>query len=83
MSQGSVKGWTFEQEAIYLNDLPVCLIYLVQYDRSVLYELPDGIYVVVRDEQQIFWPGTQEDLIFERHDHQFIKLQEEKKERRY
>lgn len=59
----------------------MCLIYLVQDHRSVLYKLPDGVYVVVRDEQQIFWTWTQEDLIFERHDHQFIKLQEEKRKK--
>lgn len=50
------------------------------YDhRSVFYKFPDGVYVIVRDEQQVFWPWTKEDLIFEGHDHQLIKLQEERK----
>lgn len=59
----------------------MCLIHLVHNRRSVFYKFPDGIYVIVRDEQQVFRPWTKEDLIFERHDHQLIKLQEENKEK--
>lgn len=57
----------------------MCLIHLVHHPRSVFYEFPDGIYVITRDEQQIFRPWTKEELIFERHDRQFIKLQEGRK----
>lgn len=63
---------------MYLNNLPVCLVHLICDHRSVFYKLPDSVYVVVGDEQQIFWPGTKEDLILESHDHQFIKLYKEK-----
>lgn len=66
---------------MYLNDLPMCLVHLVHDHRSVFYEFPDSIYVVVRDEQQIFWPWTKEDLILERHDHQLVKLHEERERR--
>lgn len=76
------KHLGMENDLLYLNDLPVCLIYLVYDCRSVFHKLPHGIYVIVRDEQQVFWPWTKEDLIFERHDHQLIKLQEEKKEKK-
>lgn len=56
----------------------MCLVHLVHDHGSVFHEFPDGIYVIIRDEQQIFWPWTKDDLIFERHDHQLIELQGEK-----
>lgn len=66
------------QLLMYLDDLSMCLVYCVHDCRSVFHKFPDGIDVVISDEKQIFWPRTLDDLIFECHDHQVIKLQRDK-----
>lgn len=59
----------------------MCLVYCVHDCRSVFHKFPDGIDVVIGDEKQIFWARTMEDLIFECHDHQVIKLQWDKEKK--
>lgn len=56
----------------------MCLVYCVHDCRSVFHKFPDSIDVVISDQKQIFWAGTMEDLIFECHDRQVIKLQRDK-----
>lgn len=64
----------------YLHDLPVCLVHLVHDRRRVFDELSDGVDVVVRDEQQVFRPRTEKYLVFEGHDHQLVKLRQNRQE---
>lgn len=53
------------------------LVHVVDHGGRVFGQFPDGVYVVIGDKQQILWPWAKKDLVFEGHDHQFIKLDEE------
>lgn len=63
----------------HLHHPPVRLVHVVHHRRGVFDQLPDGVDVIVGDEQKVLRPRAQKDLVLERHDHQFIQLEGEQK----
>lgn len=48
---------------------------MIQNARGIADEIFDGIQVIERDQQDVFGPGTQQDLVLESHSHEVIQLQ--------
>lgn len=59
----------------HLNQLSESFIHLVQNARGITDEIFDGIQVIECDQQDVFGPGTQQDLVLESHSHEIIQLQ--------
>lgn len=53
----------------YLNQLPICLVHLVEDAGRVSHKVPDGVHVVEGHQQHILGPWTEKDLVFEGHGH--------------
>lgn len=64
----------------YLDQLSESFIHLVQNARGITNEILDCIQVIERDQQNVFGPRTQQDLVFESHSHKVIQLQNNKRE---
>lgn len=79
LTPASDLGRAPDRPSAHLHHPPVRLVHVVHHRRGVFGQFPDGVHVVVGDEQQVLGPWAEEDLVLEGHDHQLVKLQEEQK----